>query len=720
MSSSTSASASTGTTPAESRAPAQDRTDPSAPIVDPAPGGVRPPDNPQHPGRPLEPFRAVLTSPVMHHLSPDVVHTVDIAATVTRIHPDLPPVPAWGYGVSGRVTSPGPWLEARSDVPVIIRWRNRLPSSVRPQDLTAPVPELPFVTSVVEDPDADDSRQNHLGREGGSAEPTAGVPIGWTSTHLHGGHTRPDADGWPDNLTATSREQLCGYDNTFDNADLGLDKVGAFLWYHDHAMNGTRHHVFSGLAGGYLLRDRREDLLGLPTMASDGEIPLLLADRNLDATGGRVRLLHKTTTDTAEFFGPLTLVNGRLWPRLPLRSQVYRLRLLNGSNARTYRLHLITVQSLDIEGRHGDGEQQHGIEVIPLHERVLIIGTDGGLLWRAHRLADGEALTLAPAERIDALVNLTGLPDGARLYLVNSAQAPFGGDPAPSLPDLWRDGDRPGRNPFPWVLRLDVDRHAPYAGQPAPLFHETAEAELNPGFRRLVHSPATSAPATGSPRELTISEDHGHRIIALAETNPPGHLYLQELVEDPGGAVELQLSHTDPGPKRYRVENWMAGDPARSDRHVSFYDRTTIRPVVGRWEVWRLVNTTGDTHPIHIHQSMFQPLGDAGIRLLFQTPDPADPSSTVNRYDPLTRATSAPLLPDPDTAARPYEPHEVYGWKDVIRVDPGNVVSVAIRFDLPGRYVYHCHILEHEDTEMMRPFVVTVTSMEDGADSMHM
>jgi len=47
------------------------------------------------------------------------------------------------------------------------------------------------------------------------------------------------------------------------------------------------------------------------------------------------------------------------------------------------------------------------------------------------------------------------------------------------------------------------------------------------------------------------------------------------------------------------------------------------------------------------------------------------------------------------------------------------VVKVAIRFDLAGRYVYHCHVLEHEDTEMMRPFVVTVMDMKDGMDGMH-
>ncbi len=84
-----------------------------------------------------------------------------------------------------------------------------------------------------------------------------------------------------------------------------------------------------------------------------------------------------------------------------------------------------------------------------------------------------------------------------------------------------------------------------------------------------------------------------------------------------------------------------------------------------------------------------------------------------NLYDPASRTTSAPLL-SLASPGRGYESLETTGWKDTIRVDPGNIVSVAIRFDVPGRYVYHCHVLEHEDTQMMRPIVVTVLPMNDG------
>ncbi|MGH3794155.1 MAG: multicopper oxidase family protein [Pseudonocardiaceae bacterium] len=663
--------------------------------------GLDGPPNPVRPGEVLAPFEALLQPPRAqridkgHHGAVDV----EIAESQVDIHPDLPAIPVWGFGRPGCVSAPGPLLEVPADQRVVVRWRNRLPGSVHPQDPSHPIPSLPFAAVVVEDPDGDtDSAQNHLGAQGGVPQDTSMAPIGWTSVHLHGAHSHADADGWPDNMTAAGGQQVSGYDNTADNLDLGLAKVGAFLWYHDHAMNGTRYHVYAGLAGGYFVRDPAEAALGLPTSTEQGEVLLVLQDRNLTTTGaGGVELLHKTTTDTAEFFGPLTLVDGRLWPRLPLRPAVHRLRLLNSSNARSYRLHLVTVTATE-----------HGTPVVtPQHDRVQVIGTGGGLLWRSWQLQADDSLTLTPAERVDVLVDLSGLPVGAKLYLVNSAQAPFGGDPAPSLADLLTAGDRPGRNPYPWVLRIDVDPEAPTKGQPRALYAQIAGTELNPAFRRLVHEAHPAA--GGEPEQLAIA-GHAHRTILLAETTPPGHLYLQEIVADPAGGIELQLPGEN-APARYRVEGWPAEDKARSSTRVSFYDRIALRPQVGQWQLWRFVNVTGDTHPMHIHQSAFQPLGAAGARLMVTD------AAGANLYDPDTRTTSAPLLPDTDpthVAPRAFEPHEVHGWKDVVRVDPGNVVTVAVRFDLPGRYVYHCHIVEHEDTEMMRPFVVTVTDMTDG------
>lgn len=651
-------------------------------------GRTGPPD-PQDAHRPLDPFVDRLQPRPARRLAEGSTTEIDIRETGLAVRAGWNALRAWGYGLPDEAaSSPGPLLEVERGRRVTLRWRNRLPGSIASAD-PKPATELPFVTAVVDDPDGDeDSVQNHLGADGGTPENTTMAPIGWTVVHLHGGHSRPDADGWPDHMVAAGGEQTDVYDNTYDNMDVELGKVGAHLWYHDHAMNGTRYHVFAGLAGGYLVRDPVEQDLGLPTCTEEGEFHLLLQDRNVTGAPDDLRLLHKTTPDTGEFFGPLTLVEGVLWPRLELAPGVFRLRLLNGSNARTYRLHLVEVAD--------DGT------TTPQHHRLLVIGADGGLLWRAAAVAGDQALVLAPAERLDVLVDLTGLAAGSRLHLVNSAQAPFQGADPPDLSDLWKNGDDPGRNPYPWVTRIDVtDDGLP--GCDHALFADIAAVELNPAFRRLVHDAGPAA--DGEPQQFPL-EGHEHRVVLLGETDPPGHLYLQEVVEDPFGAIELQL-HGDLVPKRYRVEGWMNGDQSPSSTRVSFYDRIGLRPRLRQWEIWKFVNTTGDTHPIHIHQSQFQPVGDSAALLAVGTVE-----GGPNRYDPTFRRTSAPLALESDPGRR-YELQELHGWKDVIRVDPGNVVSVAMRFDIAGRYVYHCHVLEHEDTEMMRPFLVTVTDMDD-------
>lgn len=608
-------------------------------------------------GPDLQPFQA-LASPsrpyrVEGHVEDRLV--LDIADTQLRVHPGLPPVPAWGYGLAGRVTSPGPLLEVPAGRPLRIRFRNRLSG------------ELPFMTSRVVGDDDADSTQNHVGAAGGVPQDTSMSPIGWTVTHLHGGHVGPESDGWPDHMVGPGGHQDCEYPNDYDNADLGLAKVGAALWYHDHAMDATRYHVYAGLAGGYLVRDARESVLGLPTTARGGEVVLLLQDRNLGVdSAGRIRLLHKITDATAEFFGPMTLVNGQLWPRMPVRDSVVRLRLYNGSNSRAYRLHLL---------------DQSGTS---LHGRVLVIGTEAGLLHTAVPLPTDGALTMAPAERLDVLVDLSGLA-GRRVYVVNSADAPFGDQPIPADVVTARPE---ARLAYPQVMRLDVGDEPGDPRRVAIWNDLAAGAVLNPSFRRLVH---TAEPVPSVP-EFVLPTDHAHRLILLSESDPPGHLLLTECRPDPDGPIEVQLPH-EAAPQRYAA----AGS--------GFYDETWLRPKIGDWEIWRFLNTTGDTHPIHIHQSTFQPLGAAGVPYLTQTTDAG--GTEVPCYDHEARLTVAPLVPDVAAQGRTFEGSEVLGWKDTIRVAPGELVSLAIRFDRLGRYVYHCHVIEHEDQAMMRPFVVT-------------
>lgn len=111
----------------------------------------------------------------------------------------------------------------------------------------------------------------------------------------------------------------------------------------------------------------------------------------------------------------------------------------------------------------------------------------------------------------------------------------------------------------------------------------------------------------------------------------------------------------------------------------------TENPVLDTTEIWTLINPTDDSHPIHLHLVRFQILD----RRRFET------SAYMSKHE--LKFTGQPVPADPSEA----------GWKDTVRADPGMVTRIIVRFDgYAGRYVWHCHILEHEDNEMMRPYQV--------------
>ena len=118
-------------------------------------------------------------------------------------------------------------------------------------------------------------------------------------------------------------------------------------------------------------------------------------------------------------------------------------------------------------------------------------------------------------------------------------------------------------------------------------------------------------------------------------------------------------------------------------------DPITEQPLLDSVEIWNLINLTEDAHPIHLHLVRFQ--------ILDRRP-----------FDPFTYQQTRTLrFLGPAT---PPDPNEA-GWKDTVRADPGVVTRIIARFEgFPGRYVWHCHLLEHEDNEMMRPYEV-ITSV---------
>jgi spore coat protein A len=112
-------------------------------------------------------------------------------------------------------------------------------------------------------------------------------------------------------------------------------------------------------------------------------------------------------------------------------------------------------------------------------------------------------------------------------------------------------------------------------------------------------------------------------------------------------------------------------------------DAVTENPAVGATEVWEFYNTTADAHPMHVHEVAFQVVNREGLVL--------DEEGEVARPIQLAGTTTPP------------ESWE-NGWKDTVIAYPGQVTRLRLRFTNPGQFVWHCHIVEHEDNEMMRPY----------------
>jgi spore coat protein A, manganese oxidase len=244
--------------------------------------------------------------------------------------------------------------------------------------------------------------------------------------HLHGGHTPHDSDGYPADLIQPSQAAVAlpatparrptipatiGMTGPMmpGESTVGerlytypMNQRAATLWYHDHRMGFTGASVWHGLAGFHLINDAEEDALRLP--AGDRDVPIMITDRSFDAQG---RLQYPSLDPTLTtpgvtpaymngVLGDVVLVNGTPWPVLTVDRAHYRLRLLNASNARRYRL------VLDPPPPGAGG--------------LVQIGSDAGLL--AHPITH-DAVEVAPAERFDVVVDFSRYPAGQQVHLRN-------------------------------------------------------------------------------------------------------------------------------------------------------------------------------------------------------------------------------------------------------------------------------------------------------------
>ncbi len=593
-------------------------------------------------------------------------------------------------GYAALATYINPVVVATRHIPTKITWVNELPTGA---DSNTYWEDWTDLTLHWANPAPDYNNSHYTG-------PVPAV------AHLHGGEVPPQLDGGPDAWFtpngiqghaywagaggAGGNTSVYNYPNTQEAAP---------IWFHDHALGITRINVYAGIAGAYLLLDAANPWPIDPTRI----IPIVIQDRMFDTNGqlyfpnvGLNTGVHPFWVP--EFEGDVICVNGKVWPKLTVGNKRYAFWFLNGSNARTYNMFLTD----------------------PVSENfgppIWVIGTDGGLLDTPVQLdptlAANNSLTLMPGERYLAIIDFAGYeagvvgPNGAAYsgnwLLKNNAKTPFpAGVPV--------NGATTGR-----VMQFVVD---PASTLPEEAFDVAAATTLRGGTDQPPAIELLTNSTVNKVRQLTLNEVMG-----------------------PAGPLAALVNNTKwDGKRADGVTPVNGGVLYPGDTYY------TEEPVEGETELWEIVNITADAHPIHLHLVQFQLMNrqafnvnkysgayaaafpggvyipDYGPPLAYDGSDPLSGGKLGGNPDvgALKKAGRPLYLQGP---AKPPLPQEA-GWKDTVIMYPGQVTRIMVRWaptdlaaDTPAAdawfpfdpngghgYVWHCHIIDHEDNEMMRP-----------------
>lgn len=279
--------------------------------------------------------------------------------------------------------------------------------------------------------------------------------------------------------------------------------------------------------------------------------------------------------------------------------------------------------------------------------RFIQIGSDGGFLPKPVEL---DTFLIAPGERADILIDFSSIAPNISIILLNDASGPF------------PDGTAPDPNTVGQIMQFTVPVNTPEPIKPPKL------------------------------------PDKLNDIPVLKPDSPQRILTLNEVTGSFGPIVVL-----------LNGQKWSAP--------------ITENSRVGSTEEWVIVNLTMDTHPIHLHLVQFQIVN----RQNFDVEEYQSNWEAINGIPPLDHPTT--ILPiEPYLENEPINPDDnEKGWKDTIRANPNQITRILVRFapqdvvqniTKPGKnlypfnpaigpgYVWHCHILDHEDNEMMRPYKV--------------
>ena len=574
------------------------------------------------------------------------------------------------------------------------------------------------------------------------------LPTNRIATHLHGGATPWFSDGTPFQwFTPTGR-----HGSSFMNVPgfPALPGTGTYyypnnqsarlVWYHDHAIGITRLNAYSGIASAYIITDDFEtglvssgllpDLVGIPLVIQDkgfvarnilkqdpgwrwGDPGDLWYPHDYEvndfrrAPNPRGRWDWGPTVDPPsqgtkplppvsaipEAFFDTIVINGGLYPKVSVPPKRARFRLLNGSQARFYHLNLYAESASDPGearvDRPGPIMYQVGTEggflpAVAIHDNKqpipLVNPTD-----ETTAVADGPFnLLLAPAERADVVIDFNGVPAGSSFILYNDAPGPFpGGD---SRNDYFTgDADQTstggatttalGRGPNTRTLLKIVVSAGSGDSVATPAWLAQINMQLKTNF------------LTGNQPGLLFNNGDPSVPAFPFKGVPSRMLTLNEDFDEFGRLIQTMGTFDQNSSNNQGLPTW--GLPYMAD--------CTENPKAGSIEVWQIMNLTGDTHPIHFHL--------VNVQLIQRQAFAGDPGSWNYAGQPM-----------------PPDPNEI-GWKDTVRMNPGEITTVIMEFNLPElptaamrnavsprtggkEYVWHCHILEHEEHDMMRPLIV--------------
>jgi bilirubin oxidase len=567
----------------------------------------------------------------------------------------------WGYGAAGAFSAPAFTIEAIVDRPVRVKWTNGLVDSAGGY-----LPHLFAIDPTLHwaNPPGGNAGRDSRPTWGFTPGPYRGpVPL---VTHLHGAHSDDFSDGYPEawylpaatnvpagNATVGSyydqyrSEFVAKYGQEWGPGSAVFqyanDQRAATLWFHDHALGMTRANVYAGLAGLYLLRGGSGDL---PAGVLPGPAPAVG-----DSAG------------TKYFEIPLVIED----------------RSFDADGSLYY-----PRSRTEFDGFTGPYIGSGDSDISPIWNPETFGNTIivNGRTWPSLKVeARRYRFRILNQSQTRALIlKIASMPDAPR--------------PAAAALPFWVIGADGGFLPAPANVSQIVLGGAERAdvivdftglkGSTLYLINEGPDEPFGGGKTGVDFQPANPA-TTGQVLSFVVGP------ATSADTStPPGQLKLPSVSLPPASQVTRRLSLNEEDSATLAGVGPRAGllgivDANGYPVHEMWMDAATETPAAGSTETWELYNFTEDAHPIHVHLVQF---------------------AVVNRQQLVTGRGGMPAQPvkvkGNPIAPEPWE----RGTKDTVIAYPGQVTRLRATFDRAGRFVWHCHILEHEDNEMMRPYVI--------------